>query len=83
MRFLTIGASLDWQEQYFNSISKEVWEYWMVAYQVAEKYLKDSRKWELSLQEIEHYINVAKVIARTIEVQGKVDEAYEGVERTK
>lgn len=35
------------------------------AYQVAGKYLKDRKKRELSLQEIEHYINVAKAIERT------------------
>jgi len=37
------------------------------------KYLKDRKKRELSLEEIEHYRRMAKAIARTIEVQGKVD----------
>nr|QNO50882.1 hypothetical protein CGMOHENL_00025 [Methanosarcinales archaeon ANME-1 ERB6] len=61
--------------QYFEGISKEVWEYRIGAYQVMEKYLKDRKKRELSLEEIEHYMRVAKAIERTIEVQGKVEEA--------
>ncbi|MGB2728102.1 MAG: hypothetical protein WBD09_06455 [Halobacteriota archaeon] len=46
------------------------------------KYLKDRKKEKrkLSLGEIEHYMKVAKVIARTIMVQGEVDEVYEEFE---
>ena len=62
------------KEQYFEGISKVVWVYQIGGYQVAEKYLKDSKKRELSLEEIEHYRRVAEVIERTIEVQGAVDE---------
>ncbi len=40
------------------------------------KYLKDRKKRELSLEEIGHYMRVAKAIARTIEVQGEVEEVY-------
>jgi len=50
-----------------------VWEYQIGGYQVMAKYLKDRKKRELSLEEIEHYRKVAKAIARTIEVQGAVD----------
>jgi len=60
-----------------------VWEYRIGAYQVLAKYLKDRKGRELSLEEIEHYMKVAKAIKRTIGVQREVDEAYEGVERTK
>jgi len=38
------------------------------------KYLKYRKKRELSLEDIEHYRKVAKAIARTIELQGAVDE---------
>ena len=37
------------------------------------KYLKDRKKRELSLDEIEHYRRVAKAIEMTIEVQGEVE----------
>jgi hypothetical protein len=36
--------------------------------------LKDRKKRELSLEEIEHYRKMAKAIERTIEVQEKIDE---------
>jgi predicted helicase len=64
------------KEQYFDGISKGVWEYRIGAYQVLAKYLKDGRKEKrkLSLEEIEHYMRVAKAIERTMEVQGKVEE---------
>ena len=59
------------KSQYFDGILKVVWEYKIGAYQVLEKYLKDRKKekWRLSLEEIEHYMKVAKAIERTIEVQ--------------
>jgi len=48
---------------------------------VMEKYLKDRGKgMKLSEKEIKHYMNVAKAIERTIEVQGKVDEVFGKVE---
>jgi len=63
------------KEQYFDGISKGVWEYRIGAYQVMGKYLKDRKKEKrkLSLEEIEHYMRVAKAFERTIEVQGEVE----------
>ena len=49
-------------------------EYQIGGYQVLAKYLKDRKKRELSLEEIEHYRWVAKAIERTREVQVAVDE---------
>jgi len=63
------------KEQYFEGIVKEVWEYQIGAYQVMDKYLKDRKERKLSLEEITHYMKVAKAITRTIEVQEEVDEA--------
>jgi hypothetical protein len=67
------------KSQYFDGISKDVWEYRIGAYQVMGKYLKDRKKREkreLSLEEIEHYMRVAKAIERTIDLQRKVDKVY-------
>jgi hypothetical protein len=61
------------KEQYFEGISKAVWEYQIGGYQVMAKYLKDRKKRGLSLDEIEHYRKVAKAIARTMEVREEVD----------
>ena len=41
-----------------------------------EKYLKDRQGRNLSLDEINHYIKVAKAIQLTIGLQGKIDEVY-------
>ena len=62
--------------QYFDGISKEVWESQIGAYQVMAKYLKDRKGRELSLEEIEHYMKVGKTIEKTIEAQEKVDEVF-------
>jgi predicted helicase len=64
------------KEQYFDGISREVWEYRIGAYQVLAKYLEDKKKRKLSLDEFEHYMRVAKAIERTREVDGKVDEVF-------
>ena len=61
------------KDQYFESISKEVWEYRIGAYQVIEKYLKDRKGRKLSLDEINHYMKIAKAIRLTIELQQKID----------
>jgi len=63
-------------DQYFEGISKEVWGYRIGAYQVMEKYLKDRKGHGLSLDEVNHYLKVAKAIRLTIGLQAKVDEAY-------
>jgi predicted helicase len=64
------------KEQYFEGIQKEVWEYRIGAYQVMEKYLKDRKGRKLSLDEINHYMKVAKAIKLTIELQQKIDDIY-------
>ena len=61
------------KDQYFDGISKVVWEYQIGAYQVMEKYLKDRKGRKLSLDEINHYLKVAKAIRLTIELQAKID----------
>jgi len=57
-----------------------MWEYQIEAYQVLEKYLKDRMVRKLSLDEINHYMKVAKAIHLTIELRGKVDGVYAGLD---
>jgi len=64
------------EEQYFEGISKAVWEYQIGGYQVAAKYLKDRKKRELSQEEIEHYMKVVKAIEMTIEVQKRIEDVF-------
>jgi len=67
------------QEQCFEGIPREVWEYRIGAYQVMRKYLGDRRGRKLSLDEIGHYMKVAKAIRLTIELQEKIDDFYEKI----
>jgi hypothetical protein len=64
------------KDQYFEGVTKEVWEFRIGAYQVMEKYLKDRKGRKLSLDEINHYMKVAKAIRLTIGLQRTVDEVY-------
>ena len=68
------------KEQCFDDIPKEVWEYTIGAYQVMEKYLKDRKGRKLSLDECGHYMNIAKAIRLTIELQARIDQVYEKLE---
>ena len=64
------------RDQYFEGITKEVWEYRIGAYQVMDKYLKDRKGRGLSKDEINHYMKVARAIRLTIELEAKVDQVY-------
>jgi len=44
------------------------------------KYLKDRKKRKLSLDEINHYMKVAKAIRLTVELQEKIDDVYRKIE---
>jgi predicted helicase len=68
------------KDQYFEGIPKEVWKYRIGAYQVMEKYLKDRKGRKLSLDEINHYMKVAKAIRLTIELQERIDDVYRKIE---
>ena len=68
------------KEQFFEGISKEVWEYRIGAYQVMEKYLKDRKKRKLSLDGINHYMKVAKAIRLTIKLQEEIEDVYREIE---
>ncbi|MDZ7260500.1 MAG: N-6 DNA methylase [candidate division KSB1 bacterium] len=63
-------------EQYFEGISNEVWQYRIGAYQVMEKYLKDRKKRKLSLDEINHYMKMAKSIKLTIKIKRGIDKIF-------
>jgi predicted helicase len=68
------------KQQYFDGVSKEVWEYRIGAYQVMEKYLKDRKGRKLLPDEINHYTKMARAIGLTIELQEKIDKAYPKVD---
>mgnify|MGYP001559953298 CR=1 FL=1 len=66
--------------QFFEGVSEEVWGYQIGGYQVCDKWLKDRKGRELSLDEIKTYCRIATSIKKTIEIQRAIDEVYEEVE---
>lgn len=66
--------------QYFTNVKEEVWKYQIGGYQVCDKWLKDRKDRELSLDEIETYCKIVTALSKTIEFQKEIDENYEGVE---
>ena len=67
-------------EQYFEGILPEVWEYQIGGYQVCEKWLKDRKGRVLSLDDIKHYCKIVTALEKTIDVQAKIDSIYLEIE---
>ncbi|MDP2682540.1 MAG: type ISP restriction/modification enzyme [Deltaproteobacteria bacterium] len=67
-------------DQYFEGIAPEVYEYQVGGYQVCEKWLKDRKGKSLSLDDIKHYCMVATSIQKTIETHKVIDCSYLKVE---
>jgi len=66
--------------QYFDGVEKEVWEYQVGGYQVCNKWLKDRKGRTLTLDDIRHYCKMVTALSKTIEIQTRIDELYDGVE---
>ncbi len=69
-------------EQYFNKVAEEVWQYQIGGYQVCEKWLKDRIGNTLSSEEIKTYCKIVTAIAKTIELQKEIDKYYDEAEKT-
>ena len=67
-------------DNYFVGVPREVWEYHIGGYQVAEKWLKDRKGRVLSSEDITHYAKLVTAIAETITVQQDLDDLFLEVE---
>jgi predicted helicase len=80
-------------EQYFEGIAENVWNYQIGGYQVLEKWLKDRKERKrrkdrkerkgrvLSLDDIKHYCQITTTLRQTIEIQKDIDKLYPEVEK--
>ncbi len=68
-------------ETYFADVPKEVWEYHIGGYQVADKWLKDRKGRTLSSEEVAHYCRVVTALSETIKVQAALGELFKEVEK--
>ncbi|MDX9925591.1 MAG: type ISP restriction/modification enzyme, partial [Ignavibacteriaceae bacterium] len=68
--------------QYFEGIEEEVWQYRIGGYQVCEKWLKDRKGRSLTADEVRTYCKIVTAISKTIELQKELDKLFEDVEMT-
>ncbi len=66
-------------EKYFEGIAPEVWQYHIGGYQALHKFLKD-RKGRI-MEDPRQYCRIVTALAKTIEIQEKIDKIYDTVER--
>ena len=62
-------------EQWFEGVPPEVWKFAIGGYQVAEKWLKDRRNRQLSIDERRLYPQIVAALAETIRLMCEIDEA--------
>ena len=62
-------------EQYFENVPPEVWEFHVGGYQVCAKWLKDRRDRTFSYDEIETYRRITESIRQTIRLMAEIDRA--------
>jgi predicted helicase len=62
------------QEQYFEGIEPDIWEFFIGGYQVCEKWLKDRRERTLSYDDINHYQKIVVAFGETIRLMKEIDE---------
>ncbi len=65
------------EEQYFGNVPKKAWEFYIGGYQPAEKWLKDRRDRELSIDEIRHYQKIIVALMETDRLMQEIDGVFE------
>ena len=64
--------------QCFAGVPQEVWDTHIGGYRVAEKWLKDRKGRQLSYDDLTHYQSVVAALARTLELQARLDDVIRG-----
>ena len=62
------------ENQYFDNISEQIWDYYIGAYQPARMWLKSRNDMILSYDDIEYYKKIIYILSETINIQNKIDE---------
>ena len=61
------------ETQYFKNVPKSAWEFYIVGYQPAQKWLKERKGRELGFEDILHYQKIIVALAETEKLMGEVD----------
>lgn len=59
--------------QYFDNIPQNIWEFYIGGYQPAQKWLKDRRNCELNFEDISHYQKIIVAISETIRLKKELE----------
>lgn len=59
--------------QYFNGIKPQVWNYHIGSYKVLDKWLKGRKGKELTSQEIERFVKIVSILDETIKLMEEID----------
>lgn len=69
-------------EQYFECIPKEVWDFYIGGYRVIDRYLKYRKDRTLTLEEIQHIGSIANILQATIEQMQYADAIYKEIDNS-
>lgn len=61
------------ETQYFDNVPENVWNFYIGGYQPAQKWLKDRKDSELSLDDIFHYQKIVVALNSTIRIMNEID----------
>ncbi|MBT6069001.1 N-6 DNA methylase [Candidatus Peregrinibacteria bacterium] len=61
--------------QYFGNVPEVAWDFYIGGYQPAQKWLKDRRERELSVEDIEHYQKMIVALSETDTIMKEVDKS--------
>lgn len=67
--------------QCFEGIKSETWNYYIGGYQVLDKWLKDRINKVLSPEDVNHFLKVITALKLTIEFQKEIDKLYPEIEK--
>lgn len=62
------------ETQYFDNVPEVAWKFYIGGYQPAQKWLKDRREQELSMEDIMHYQKIIVALTNTDRLMKEIDE---------
>jgi predicted helicase len=70
----TVGKVWINDNQYFSNVPKIAWDFFIGAYQPAQKWLKDRKGQKLSYDDIMHYQKIIVILCETDRIMREIDE---------
>ncbi|RYE56979.1 MAG: hypothetical protein EOP48_06810 [Sphingobacteriales bacterium] len=61
------------ENQYFDNVPAVAWNFYIGGYQPAQKWLKDRKERELSMEDIFHYQKIIVALTETSRIMGEID----------